>query len=108
MFGAIIGDMVGSVYEFDNLRSKDFPFFRSDCWPTDDSIMTIAVMQALLETDGKVKGLAEKTVEWMQKIGRQFPIPNRTEATATARRCASARAAGRRGPLRKRKRFLTP
>ncbi len=73
MFGAIIGDMVGSVYEFDNLRSKDFPFFRSDCWPTDDSIMTIAVMQALLETDGKVKGLAEKTVEWMQKIGRQYP-----------------------------------
>ena len=73
MFGAIIGDMVGSIYEFDNHRSKDFPFFGSECYPTDDSIMTIAVAKAILENDGKVKGLAEMTVEWMQKIGRQYP-----------------------------------
>lgn len=73
MFGAIIGDMVGSIYEFDNHRSKDFPFFSSECYPTDDSIMTIAVAKAILENDGKVEGLAEKTVEWMQKIGRQYP-----------------------------------
>ena len=39
MLGAIIGDMVGSIYEFSNHRSKEFPFFSDDCWPTDDSIM---------------------------------------------------------------------
>jgi len=72
MLGAIMGDLVGSVYEFDNLKSKEFPFFRSDCFPTDDSIMTIAVAKAILETDGKVKGLAEKTVEWMRRIGQQY------------------------------------
>lgn len=73
MLGAVIGDMVGSIYEWDNIKKKDFPFFSSECFPTDDSIMTIAVAKAILENDGKVEGLSEKTVEWMQKIGRQYP-----------------------------------
>ena len=73
MFGAIIGDMAGSVYEFHNHKSKEFPLFDAGCYPTDDSIMTIAVAKAILENDGKVEGLSEKTVEWMQKIGRQYP-----------------------------------
>jgi type I restriction enzyme M protein len=73
MFGAIIGDMVGSIYEFHNHRSKEFPLFNSKCFPTDDSIMTIAVAKAILENDGKSDGLENKTVEWMQKIGRQYP-----------------------------------
>lgn len=73
MLGAIIGDMVGSIYEFHNHRSKEFPFFNSRCCPTDDSIMTIAVAKAILENDGKSEGLEDKAVEWMQKIGRQYP-----------------------------------
>ena len=73
MLGAIIGDMVGSIYEFHNHRSKEFPFFSGRCWPTDDSIMTIAVAKAILENDGKAEGLEDKAVEWMQKIGRQYP-----------------------------------
>ncbi len=73
MLGAIIGDMVGSIYEFHNHRSKDFPFFSDQCWPTDDSIMTIAVAKALLATDGKAEGLSKQAVKWMRKIGRQYP-----------------------------------
>ena len=73
MFGAIIGDMVGSIYEFDNHRSKDFPLFSSGCYPTDDSIMTIAVAKAILENNGEFDGLKKKAVEWMQKIGKQYP-----------------------------------
>lgn len=73
MFGAIIGDMVGSIYEFDNHRSKDFPFFSSGCYPTDDSIMTIAVAKAILENNSEFDGLKKKAVEWMQKIGKQYP-----------------------------------
>lgn len=42
MYGAIIGDIVGSVYEFDNIKTKDFPLFSSKSTYTDDSIMTIA------------------------------------------------------------------
>lgn len=51
MYGAIIGDVVGSRFEFNNIRSKDFEFLHSDCEPTDDSIMTIAIADAILEWD---------------------------------------------------------
>jgi len=49
MIGAIIGDVVGSRYEFANLKSKDFPLFHKVCTYTDDSVCTIAVTKALLE-----------------------------------------------------------
>ena len=48
MLGAIIGDIVGSVYEFDNTKRTDFPFFSERCSYTDDSIMTVAVAEWLL------------------------------------------------------------
>ena len=48
MLGAIVGDIVGSVYEFDNHRSKDFPLFRDDSKFTDDTILTIATADALM------------------------------------------------------------
>ena len=49
MIGAIAGDIVGSVYEWNNYKSKDFqPLFRGDSSYTDDSICTIAVADALL------------------------------------------------------------
>lgn len=49
MLGAIIGDIVGSVYEFDNYRAKDFsPLFRHDAFFTDDTVCTVAVADALL------------------------------------------------------------
>lgn len=49
MLGAIIGDIVGSIYEFDNIRTKDFPFFQIAMECTDDSILTFATAQWLLK-----------------------------------------------------------
>ena len=49
MKGAIIGDIVGSIYEFDNLKSKDFELFKPECEFTDDSVLTVAVAEALLK-----------------------------------------------------------
>ena len=46
MLGAIVGDIIGSVYEFDNHRSKDFPLFQEDSHFTDDTILTIATADA--------------------------------------------------------------
>ena len=43
MPGAIVGDNVGSVYEWDNINTKYFPLFREDCFVTDDTVMTCAV-----------------------------------------------------------------
>ena len=42
MIGAIIGDIVGSRFEFNNYKSKDFELFTDDCKVTDDSILTLA------------------------------------------------------------------
>ena len=39
MLGAIIGDIVGSVYEWNNIKTKDFPLFRDDCFFTDDTVI---------------------------------------------------------------------
>jgi ADP-ribosylglycohydrolase len=51
MYGAILGDIIGSPYEFDeqNIKTKDFPLFRKESQFTDDSVMTIAVADALMK-----------------------------------------------------------
>ena len=56
MLGAIIGDIVGSVYEFNNYRAKDFtPFFHPKAFFTDDTVCTVAVADALTaQTDPAV------------------------------------------------------
>lgn len=52
MKGAIIGDVVGSVYEFDNIKNEDFtPIVREDCFFTDDTVLTAAVAMALCQID---------------------------------------------------------
>lgn len=49
MWGAIIGDIAGSIYEWDRIKTKEFEFFRSDCRYTDDSVCTAAVAEILLD-----------------------------------------------------------
>ena len=50
MIGAMIGDIVGSIYEWNNLKSKSFPLFADTCFFTDDTVFTCAVAQTLLES----------------------------------------------------------
>lgn len=60
MLGAVIGDIVGSVYEFHNYRAKDFqPFFHSQAFFTDDTVCTIAVADALLNHKDPAVALRE-------------------------------------------------
>lgn len=49
MYGAIIGDIAGSRYEFNPVKTKDVPLFGEDSYFTDDTVLTIAVANALLE-----------------------------------------------------------
>jgi ADP-ribosylglycohydrolase len=51
MLGAIAGDIVGSVYEWDNIKTKDFPLFSEECSFTDDSVLTIALADTILNND---------------------------------------------------------
>jgi type I restriction enzyme M protein len=73
MLGAIIGDIAGSRFEFNNHRSKDFELFAKDCSVTDDSVMTLAVAKAILSCDGNWELLGENAVKYMQMVGRKYP-----------------------------------
>jgi len=73
MYGAILGDMVGSRFEFHNYLGKDFEFLTDRSEFTDDTVMTCAVAQALMDSRADFSDLPRKTVEAMQGIGRQFP-----------------------------------
>ena len=76
MFGAILGDIIGSPYEFDRgNKSKEFPLFSHNSNFTDDTVMTIAVAEALMDcapdsTDDKIR---RKLVASMQKYGKLYP-----------------------------------
>ena len=48
MLGAITGDIVGSIYEFDNIRSVEFPLFSDSCRFTDDTVLTVALAEAIM------------------------------------------------------------
>ena len=72
MLGAIIGDMVGSVYEFENIKTTDFPFFSPRSTYTDDSIMTVAVAEWLLTDNRHTHDTLE---EIMVKYAAAFPCP---------------------------------
>lgn len=73
MIGAIIGDIVGSRFEWDNHRSKDFDFLTHKCFFTDDSVMSLAVCDALLHSQPDYSDLSKSAVESMQRIGRPYP-----------------------------------
>ena len=75
MLGAIIGDICGSSYEFDPIKTKDFDMFPRDASVTDDSVMTAAVAEVLLslsgdESDDEIKDML---VSSMQSWGRRYP-----------------------------------
>lgn len=82
MYGAFIGDIVGSKYEFNNIKTKNFPLFSRGCDYTDDTIMTVAVAKAILLSCRKQFGKQENgrsfqdcLVEVMQDFGRRYPYP---------------------------------
>lgn len=70
MLGALIGDTVGSIYEFCNIKTIDFPLFSDGSSFTDDSVMTIAVADWLLHDPVRSQqGLEECLVKW----GHRYP-----------------------------------
>ncbi len=73
MIGPLIGDMAGSRFEWNNNRSKFFEFLIPSCFPTDDSIMSLAICRALLEFDGDCGALEKAAVRHMRQLGRLFP-----------------------------------
>ena len=79
MYGAILGDIIGSPYEFDRgNKTKDFPFFDKGANFTDDTVMTIAVAEALMQAiaDGVIDDEAatkDLIIDSMHKWGHRYP-----------------------------------
>ena len=75
MYGAILGDMIGAPYEFDRGgKTKDFPLFSRGSDFTDDSVMTVAVAEALLDTPGAPEGEVKTAlIRAMRAWGRRYP-----------------------------------
>ena len=74
MLGAIIGDIAGSRFEWNNLKSKDFTLFDDDSFYTDDSAMTVAIAWAIMRCKGKTERLGSYAVRCMREIGRRYPF----------------------------------
>ena len=115
MYGAILGDMIGAPYEFDQGdKTKDFSIFSNRTQFTDDTVMTVAVAQALMESEGQSDDeIKAALVTSMQSWGRRYPhagyggmfarwlrerhpqpYGSRTAATATAPPCVYRPRAG--------------
>ncbi len=73
MIGSIIGDVAGSVYEFQNIKTTMFPLFASDCRVTDDSVMTAAIAEAILSHRETGEALSQASIRCMRKWGSAFP-----------------------------------
>ena len=102
MLGAIIGDIVGSIYEFDNIKTKDFPFFDDRMEYTDDSILTIATADWLLyggnsgdyylryatEYPYPMGGYGTMFTQWVHKANRGIKQPYNSCGNGSAMRIA--------------------
>lgn len=81
MLGAILGDIGGSQFEYNNIKTKEFELFNDQCFYTDDTVMTLAIGQALCyceETEANTKQqayahLSDSAVGCMQRWGRKYP-----------------------------------
>lgn len=76
MYGAILGDIIGSPYEFDmGNKSKEFPLFSERSHFTDDSVMTFAVAEVFLDDDLLMNDevIRQRLIESMQRYGKLYP-----------------------------------
>jgi hypothetical protein len=65
MIGAIAGDIIGSVYEHRPIKTKDFPLFDPRCRFTDDTVLTVAIADAILS--------GRPYLESVREIGQRYP-----------------------------------
>ena len=74
MIGAIIGDIVGSRFEFWGIKTKKFDLFTNKNEFTDDSVLTLAIGKSLLECNGRYLDLEQKVVKNMREFGKKYPF----------------------------------
>lgn len=75
MLGAILGDIIGSPYEFDcnNIKTMDFPLFSERSAFTDDTVLTLAVAEGLMNGYGDSAKTEAEIIKAMRKYGIRYP-----------------------------------
>lgn len=73
MIGAIIGDIAGSRFEWHNIKTKEFKLLMRDCHFTDDTVMSLAVCEALMSCKSNHSDLSKQAITYMQEIGNKYP-----------------------------------
>lgn len=75
MLGAILGDIIGSPYEFDwnNIKTMDFPLFCERSHFTDDTVLTLAVADGLMNGFGDRQASEAEIINSMRKFGKMYP-----------------------------------
>ena len=73
MIGAIIGDIVGSIYELNNIKTKDFELFSDKCRFTDDTVLTLAIAKSIKDCEGHYSELQNKTINNMRCFAKKYP-----------------------------------
>ena len=77
MIGTAIGDIVGSIYEFKGFKTKNFPLYTEANSYTDDTVMAVAIADAIMHTADLYDEIELKVnfIEYMQKYGKAYPYP---------------------------------
>lgn len=73
MIGAIVGDIAGSRFEWHNIKTKEFEFLMRDCHFTDDTVMSLAVCDALMSCKTDHSDLSTQAIVCMQEYGDDYP-----------------------------------
>lgn len=75
MIGAVVGDIVGSRFEYSNWKSKEFELFHRRKYFTDDTVMTLAICDALLrwKEGEKKEDLGKLATQSMKQFGYDYP-----------------------------------
>ena len=87
MLGAIIGDIIGSTYEFNPIKSKEFELFSPGSRPTDDTVMTVAVGLVTAASDcTDEERYRQDLIRFMRLLGREYPDAGHSYGNGSAMR----------------------
>ncbi len=73
MYGAVIGDIIGSTYEFYNVKTEEFELFPSGSRFTDDTVLSVAVADKILNQDQSSMGTRKSYALWYKQYYRRYP-----------------------------------
>ncbi len=78
MYGAVLGDIIGGPYEWHNIKRKDFPLFSAHSDFSDDTVMSLAIAEALLQADERgvsddEKATKDLIIDCMHEFGNRYP-----------------------------------